>query len=78
MTAPGEMTFDEVATHAAVIATTKTEEAFVVAFAAYVRDVVERETDPYEKIALFVHGMLERHGKVIDAMARDRRVGSPQ
>lgn len=54
-----EMTRDEVTAHAVAIAMSQAEGQFVVAFAAYVKDVVERETDPYEKIALFVHGMIE-------------------
>ena len=72
MTVPKEMTLDEVATHALAIAAARTEEAFVVAFAAYVSDVIARETEPYEKIALFVHGMVEGHHEMITALVRCR------
>ena len=59
MSIPVEMTRAEIGAHALAIAAAKTEGAFVLAFAAYVRDVVERETDPYTKIGLFVHAMVE-------------------
>lgn len=75
MIVPREMTPGEIAAHALAIATTKTEETFVLAFSTYLRDVVERESDPYEKIALFVHSMLEGHREMIDALARCRRGG---
>jgi hypothetical protein len=53
------MTFEEVAAHGAAMSAARTEDSFVAALAAYVKDVVERETDPYNKVALFVNGMLE-------------------
>lgn len=65
MTSPGEMTFAEIAAHGLAIAAATTEAAFILAFADYVRDVVERETDPYTKIALFVHSMLEGHSAIL-------------
>jgi hypothetical protein len=54
-----EMTFDEIAAHGAAISASRTDDEFVTALSAYVKDVVERETEPYTKIALFVRGMLE-------------------
>lgn len=54
-----EMTVQEVTAHALAIAATTTEARFVEAFSAYVADVVARESEPYEKVALFVHGMVE-------------------
>lgn len=76
MTFPEEITMDELAAHAVAIATAKTKETFVLAFSAYVRAVVERETDPYEKIALFVHSMIEGAHEMIEALMRYRRGGS--
>lgn len=76
MTAPEEMTVDDLTAHGAAIAAAKTEEAFVLAFSAYVRDVVERETDPYEKIALFVHSMIGGAHEMIEALVRYRGGGS--
>jgi hypothetical protein len=70
------MTIDEITAHALAIATAKTQEAFVLAFASYVRDVVARETDPHEKIALFVHGMLEGAHEMIEVLARCREGGT--
>jgi hypothetical protein len=76
MTTPEEMTTAELAAHALAIATAKTKETFVLAFSAYVRDVVERETDPYEKIALFVHSMIGGAHEMIGALIRYRGGGS--
>ena len=59
MSASHEMTFEEVAAHGAAMAAARAEDAFVAALAAYLKEVVERETDPYNKAALFVNGMLE-------------------
>jgi hypothetical protein len=53
------MTVQEVTAHALAIASATSKECFVVAFAAYVADVFAREREPYKKIALFVHGMVE-------------------
>ena len=54
-----EMTPDEIIAHGAAIVAARTADEFVAALAEYVKDVVERETDPYTKIALFVRGMLD-------------------
>lgn len=70
------MTTDEVMAHAVAIAAAETKEAFIVAFAAYVRDVVDRETNPYEKIALFVHGMVEGQREMIGELVRRRGGGT--
>ena len=59
MSASHEMTFEEVAAHGAAMAAARTEDSFVAALAAYLKEVVERETDPYNKAALFVNGMFE-------------------
>lgn len=75
MIAPVELTRDEVAAHAFTIAKAKTEEAFVEAFAAYVSDVVTRETDPYKKIARFVHGMVEGQQETYAELMRLRGSG---
>lgn len=63
--APVEMSFAELWSHMITIASAKTKEEFVVAFAAYAQDVVARETGPYEKIALFVHSLVEGQREVI-------------
>jgi hypothetical protein len=65
-----ELTRDEVVSHALALAAAETEEAFVKVFASYVRDVVERETEPYEKIALFVHAMVEGQRRTIAELVR--------
>lgn len=70
------MTMDDLAAHTVAIAAAKTKEAFVLAFSAYVRNVVERETDPYEKIALFVHSMLGGAHEMIEALVRYHGGGS--
>ncbi len=59
MTSSHEMTEDEIIAHGAAIAAAGTEDDFVKALSAYFKEVVEREADPYDKIALFVNGMLE-------------------
>ena len=76
MTSSAEMTQDEVCAHGLAIAAAKTEGEFVSAFAAYARAVVERETDPYEKIALFVHGMIEGQREMIVTLSRYRGGGA--
>jgi hypothetical protein len=76
MTNPAEMTQDEVVGHALAIAAAETKEAFVAAFAAYVQAVIKRETDPYEKIALFVHGMIEGQRETITELVRWRGGGA--
>lgn len=53
-----EMNIDEITAHGAKIAAAQTDAEFINALAAYVKNVVERETEPYEKVALFVHGMI--------------------
>jgi hypothetical protein len=70
MTSLPEMTRDEVMAHAVAIGAAQDEDQFVAAFAAYVRDVIERETEPYEKVALFVHGMLEGQYETLIGLAR--------
>lgn len=75
MTALVEMSRDEVTAHAIMIAAAETKEAFVAAFAAYVKDVIARESDPYEKIALFVHGMVEGQRETIAALVQWRGGG---
>ncbi len=72
MTRLPEMTREEIAAHALKIATADDKEQFVAAFAAYVRDVVEREEDPYEKVALFAHSMVDGHRAMIVELSRLR------
>lgn len=76
MTPPEEMTLAELTAHGVAIATAKTKDAFILAFAGYVRDVIARETDPYEKIATFVHSLLEGAHEMIDVLARYRGGGT--
>jgi hypothetical protein len=64
-----EMTSDEIIAHGAAIVAARTADEFIRALASYVKDVVERETEPYDKIALFVHGMLDA------ALCRDPGIG---
>ena len=76
MTASVEIALDELEAHAFAIAVAKTKEEFVTAFSSYVRDVVTRETDPYEKIALFVHGMVGSQREVIRELMQLRGGGA--
>lgn len=71
----GELTEAELMVHGAAIATAQTKEAFVAAFAAYVRDVLARESEPHEKIGHFVHGLLEG-SRSMTALLRSRGRGS--
>ncbi len=71
-----EMTQEELAEHALAIATAQDEGQFVTAFAAYVRDVVTREKEPYEKIAGFVHGMVEGQRETLAELMRFRGGGA--
>lgn len=69
------MTSEDILRHTLQIAASASKDEFVAAFAAYVRDVVERETDPYEKIALFVYGVAGRYHDTIDELVKLRGGG---
>lgn len=73
---PAEMTTAEVGAHTISIAAAETKETFVRAFAAYVCDVVQRETEPFEKISLFVHAMVEGQRETITTLTRWRGGGA--
>lgn len=53
-----ELTDEDLERHVARIARARDEEELVTAFADYVKDTVERESDPYDKIAKFMIGLL--------------------
>jgi hypothetical protein len=71
-----ELSADELSAHASAIASASDEEQFVEAFAEYVRDVVERERDPYEKVAGFVFHMMAGMREVVEAIATSRGGGT--
>jgi hypothetical protein len=60
-----ELTTEDLEGHVRAMTRAQGEEELVAAFAAYVRDCVERETDPYDKIGRFFASMLRGQ---LDAM----------
>lgn len=70
------MTYEDLAAHALKIAAAADKNQFVAAFGAYVQDVVTRESDPYEKIALFVYSMVEGQRETIAELMRYRGGGA--
>jgi hypothetical protein len=62
-----ELTTEDLEGHVRAMARAETEEELVAAFAAYVRDSVEHETDPYDKIGRFFVSMLRSQ---LDAMGQ--------
>ena len=74
MTSSNEMSADEILAHGAMIAGSKTSDEFVRSLAAYFEEVVARETEPCNKIAMFVNGMLEGQHEAITKMEHVTRV----
>jgi hypothetical protein len=70
------MTEEDLLQHTLAIAAAKDKNQFVAAFAAYVKDCVERETDPYEKIAGYVHGMVGGMRETIAELVKYRGGGT--
>ncbi len=63
-----EMTEEEVFAHGSAVSGATTEAEFKKAVAAYVQEVVERETDPYDKIAEFVWGFANSFKRTLEAI----------
>lgn len=75
MTGLSEISDDEVIAYAHAIMAAETEDQFVVTFAAFIKDVVAREPSPYEKIASFVHNLLEGQREAFAQWEKSRHGG---